>query len=362
MVLCDFQAGGAENTALRLVGALSRDGFSFTAAGVKPGGVLADAFVRAGADVIDGLARRRLDLLAPVRVAATIRRRGIEAVIVVDVARNAMFHALAGAALSCRKLLRICWCHSPLGGQGGWFAGRLRRYLALRRLDAIICTSRLQRQSLIDSGLPRRRTMIIRNGVDLPALASPPRCNLAMPEGKRIIVQVANLMPDKDYGTLLAAASRLAQDRSDWHLLLVGRGTDSPPMRDAVGRAGLAGRVTLAGYRDDVPSILGASDIFVLSTRCEAFSAATLEAMGAKLPVVVSDIPAFDEMFTHEREGLKVLPGRADALAAALARLLDDEHLRRALAAQAARRAQRFSLDRMAGAMARLLRAGRGGK
>jgi len=362
IVVCDLQVGGAEQVTLQLVRALAGRGFAFTIAAIKPGGVLAEGFARSGAEVFDGVARRRLDPLAPVRIARIIRRRDIEAVVIVDVTRNAMFYGLTGAALSRRKLLRICWCHSPLGGTAGWFTGRLRRYRAFCSLDAVVCTTRLEKRLLADSGLGRRHTFVIHNGIDLAQFAGPPPCKVPLPEGKKVIVQVANFMPHKDYPTLVAAAGKLAETRDDFHLLLAGRGTDCPQMQEAIAGARLAGRATLLGCRDDIPAILGAADIFVLATRYEAFSVATLEAMASHLPIIVSDTPAFDEMFTHGREGLKAPPGDADALAAAMARLLDDSELRSRLAAAAARRAQRFSLPRMAEAFARLLRAGGRGK
>ena len=164
-------------------------------------------------------------------------------------------------------------------------------------------------------------------------------------------------MPDKDHATLLAAAGMLARRRDDFRLLLAGRGTDSPRMVRAAAAAGAEGVVRLLGYRDDVPALLRAADIFVLSTGSEVFSVATLEAMAAALPVVVSDIPAFAEMFDGGREGLKVPPGDAASLAEALERLLDDPALAGSLAAAGHSRGRLFSRQRMAECFRRLLAA-----
>jgi len=357
IVVCDLHAGGAEKVALQLVGGLVGRGFEFVLCPVKPGGVLAADFRKAGAEVTDPIACCRFDPVAPFRVARTIRRRGIQAIMLLDVTRNAMFHGFLGARLSGKDLLKICWCHSPLGGTAGDFTARLRRYAGAFGLDALVCTSRHERRKLIRTGLDRHRTVAIHNGIDLSRFEGAPPCELPLPAGKKIIVQVANFMPHKDHATLIAAAGRLAAARDDFHLLLVGRGTDSAKLQEGIAGAGLSGRATLAGYRDDVPGILVASHVFVLSTHYEAFSLAALEAMAAGLPLVVSDIPAFDEMFGHEREGLKVPCGDAESLAGAIGRLLDDVDLRQRFGAAGRRRVEQFSAEHMSLDFERLLRA-----
>lgn len=355
MVLCDLRIGGAELAALDLVRAL-RGRVDFLVAPARGGGGLADAFADAGAAVMPPLTRRRLDPAGPMRAAGILGGSRVDVLLIVDVARNAMVHGLWGAALSGRRVARICWCHSAPGGQGGDFVPRLRRAQRRGRLDAIVLLSRHQRREAALRGLARRGTCIIPNGIEIASAA--PRAPLReFPADKRVLVHVANVMPDKDFDTLLAAAGRLAGERDDFHLLLVGRGTDSPGMERAANRAGLAGRVTLAGRRDDVPALLAAADVFVLSTRSEVFSRATLEAMAAGLPIVVSDVPGFDEVFDDGVEGLKVAPGRPEELAAALGRLLDDPAGRERLGQAAKRRAGRFSRPRMAEAFERLLRA-----
>lgn len=356
MVFGGLFTGGAETTALRLARALIGSGAELTVAAVRAGGPLGGAFADAGARVYDGLAACRFDPRGMFRIARIIRRHDVDAVIVVSVTRNGMFHGLLGAALSGRKPARLCWCNSVPGGQSGHFLGQLRMYRKLGLLHAVICTSRLQQGILADGKLPRRRLPLIHNGVDLSA-ADAPDTDLALPEGKWIVTQVANVMPAKDFDTLIEAARLLAERRDDVHLVLVGRDTDSSALAGAVNQAGLDGVVTLAGRRDDVAGILSASDVLVLSTHKEVFSVATLEGMAAGLPVVVSDIAAFDEMFEHGREGLKVAPGNPAALADAVTDVLDDADLRRRLGEASRRRADHFSTDRMAAKFLRLLPA-----
>jgi len=362
MVMADFLAGGAEMAALTLTRGLTRRGHRVAVAAIRRTGVLAERFARAGAAIHSPLASWRFDPAPVARLAGIIRRDRVDCVIVVGILRNGLFYACVASLLSGRRPATICWCHAMPGGQGGDFARRLRAYVSAGLLDLIVCVGRCQRDGLAALGLDRRALPIVPNGIDLSrfdgraAAGGPPRLtDPPVPAGKRLVVQVANVMPDKDYATLIAAAAKLARVRPDVHFLFVGRGTDSPTMARTVRRAGLDGALTLAGHRDDVPGILAAADAFVLSSRSESFGLAVVEAMAAGLPVVVSDLPAFRELLADGREGLKVPPGDPEALAGAIARVLDDAALRKALAAAGRRRARRFGHARMVRRFERLL-------
>jgi glycosyltransferase involved in cell wall biosynthesis len=356
IVTGDMRVGGAEKTALELIRALEGGGQWFTVAALRGEGPLGEEFIRAGARLHENVAPRRFQPQAPLRLRRIIRDGGIEAVIVLDPLRNGLFHALAASSLSFPRPARICWCHAWPGGQAGNFAPALRAYLRAGLLDVVVCVSRSQRRRLVEAGLPRRRLPVIPNGIDLERFVAAGPSHLPLPSGKRIIVQVANAMPDKDFPTLLAAGAALARRRSDFHLLLVGRGTDSPDMVRAVAEAGLKDVATLAGPRDDVAGILARADVFVLSSDRETFGLAVLEAMAAAAPVVATDLPALAELISQGEDGLLVPPADPAALAGALELMLDDKPLAHRLRQAARRRAAAFSSARMAGRFERLLR------
>jgi glycosyltransferase involved in cell wall biosynthesis len=111
------------------------------------------------------------------------------------------------------------------------------------------------------------------------------------------------------------------------------------PERAALEAAAATAQVELLGERGDVPEQLAASDVFVLSSRSEGMPMSILEAMAAGLPVVASAVGGIPEIVRDGETGLLVPPGDADALAAALGRLLDDDGLRRRLGAAGRERA-----------------------
>ena len=357
VVMSKFVAGGAETTALRLIDALQDDGYEFVAAAVKGGGELAGPLGQTGAVVYDSLAKFKHDPLGPWRLARIIRRHKIDVIVCVTAPRDALFYSTLAPILACRCIPTICWCHSRPEGQSGNFAPRLTRYRKLGLLQAVVCITGLQRRLLVARGLPRRHVPLIRNGIDPARFVGVGPADLGVPSGVKTIVQIANIMPDKDFDTLIAAAGRLKSKRDDFRLVLVGRDTDSAELAAKISAANLGDAIITAGHRDDIPAVLAATDVFVLSTKGEVSSIAVLEAFASDTPVIVSDIPAFDEMLIDGQEGLRAAAGDCQGLADAIEKLLDDETLASQLTTNARQRLKQYELSTMAQRFDRLLRS-----
>ena len=105
---------------------------------------------------------------------------------------------------------------------------------------------------------------------------------------------------------------------------------------------GLDGCLTFAGARRDIPAVMRALDLFVLTSRHEGFGRVVAEAMAAGRPVVVTDEGALPELVDGGADGLCAAPGDAEGFARQIVRLLDDPRLPRALAARAAEAARKF--------------------
>jgi len=137
------------------------------------------------------------------------------------------------------------------------------------------------------------------------------------------------------------------------HLVVAGRGTQDPWLKNMAGDLGVAGKVLLCGEvsQSRLRILLNATDIFVLPSidRCETFGICQLEAMACSKPVVSTDLPTgVRSVNRHGITGLVVPPGEPEALAGALNLLLSNPCLR-AEFGKAARRhvEQEFGADRM---------------
>lgn len=175
------------------------------------------------------------------------------------------------------------------------------------------------------------------------------RRELGIPETAMLLVTVSRLVPGKGQADLLPLVASMTGRKRAVHLLLVGDGPLREDLERAAAEHGVADRVTFAGNRDDIARVLVAADIFVFPSYSEGFGMVALEGMGAGLPVVAYDLPAFHEFMTPGVTALLCPVGDVGALTAAVASLVDDPE-RRCAMGEAARRdaAERFPSDGVA--------------
>ncbi len=140
----------------------------------------------------------------------------------------------------------------------------------------------------------------------------------------------------------------------DAQLVILGRGGPSTAeLKTLIAEGGMADSVTLAGYRDDVPDMLCAADVFVLPSRAEGSPGALIEALALEAPTVASNIPSVTELAGDTEEIVKVFPvGSRPAMAEAVVTLLTNpEHARELARRGRERYLARYTLDRVADGM-----------
>jgi glycosyltransferase involved in cell wall biosynthesis len=152
-------------------------------------------------------------------------------------------------------------------------------------------------------------------------------------------------MAHKGTRDLLRAFAVAARRTDGLRLIVVGDGDDLPACRQLASISGIADQVEFTGFRTDVRAQLARADAFVLPSLLENLPLALLEAMGAGLACVATDVGGVSEVL-DEATGLVVGPGDAGALAAAMTRLAEEPGLADALRSRAAEVARaRFSIS-----------------
>jgi glycosyltransferase involved in cell wall biosynthesis len=226
---------------------------------------------------------------------------------------------------------------------------RARRRCAQR----VICVSEAGRRWYLATGWDRpEHVVVVPNGVAASAVApgAPERLRRAfgLAASDVVVTMLGVLRRGKGHDVAVAATAALRARFPELRLLIAGDG----PARAEVAAlaAALGGAAVLTGHRDDVPAVLAASDVLLHPTARDAFPTALVEAMAAGLPTVATTVGGVPEIVADGETGLLVAPGAgADAVAAALARLLADPALRRRMGAAARRRfEERFTAERWA--------------
>jgi glycosyltransferase involved in cell wall biosynthesis len=223
---------------------------------------------------------------------------------------------------------------------------------------AVVCVSDFTRAQLYLNADPAiwPRAHVIRCGIDLAAwqFASPARSSTTP-----TVVAIGRLSPEKGFAILIEAVAQLRDAGVALKLRLVGDGPERAALAATVDRLSLGDHVVLVGELPpaQVRIELRSADMFCLPSFSEGLPVSIMEAMAAGVPVVTTWIAGIPELAEDGVTALTVPPARADALAGALRRLIDDPALGTKLAVAArARVEQQHDQTANGRAMADLLR------
>ena len=153
--------------------------------------------------------------------------------------------------------------------------------------------------------------------------------------GKRVLLYVGRIAPEKDIEFMIRSFSRVVAQRSDTVLLIVGRGPHVESLQELAEELQLQDRVRFSGAvpYEDVPHYMAAADLFVFSSRAETQGLVLIEAMAAGTPVIATHGAGTDDVVADTGAGVLVQADErvfADAILTALAHRGRLESMRRA--------------------------------
>jgi len=279
---------------------------------------------------------------------------GVETTLLPNLVRHMSLSAEVRAYLEINNYLRrsaptLVHAHSSKAGMLGRFAATRRGIKSVftahgwafaqgvplhRKMVGIITerfaarfTEKIITVSGADATLARRyriasdeKLITIHNGIpDSPYRALPDASDHVR------IIMVARFSEQKDQATLLHAMTQL---KGDYSLMLVGTGPRTEQARKLITNLKLNTKVDILGDRKDIPELLAASHIFVLSSNWEGLPISILEAMRAGLPVIATEVGGVNELVKHQVNGYLTSPQDATTLAEYTQRLIDNPRLR----------------------------------
>jgi glycosyltransferase involved in cell wall biosynthesis len=224
-----------------------------------------------------------------------------------DVVQTWMYHPnLAGGLMSRLGGIRaVCWgirnsnLSPETSSKSARFAAHLCGLLSGWLPSAIVSCSDQAARVHQDLGYRSSKFAIIPNGYDTRHFSPRPgaretlRSKWGVPAQVPILGAVARWDPQKDHASLLAALTMLAKDGIDFRCVLAGTGMErsNSVLWQLVSASGLEDKVILLGPRDDIPDVMNALDLHVLSSSYgEAFPNVVAEAMACGTPCVVTDV------------------------------------------------------------------------
>jgi glycosyltransferase involved in cell wall biosynthesis len=193
----------------------------------------------------------------------------------------------------------------------------------------IVVVSMFMKSYCESIGFSQHRLKVIYNGVDVNKFSfkSPTnfKSELGFSKNGILIGSIGNIRKTKGYHHYIHAAKLTVKHIPQVKFILVGQGDDviEKELYKLVNKLNLESHFFFLGYREDIPQILSALDVFVIPSTSEGFSIATIEAMAMKVPVVATRSGGPSEIIEDRKSGLLVPPGNPHELSEAIIKMLN---------------------------------------
>ena len=187
-----------------------------------------------------------------------------------------------------------------------------------RGCDHLICITPDIKAHCIRHGFAESRVHVIPNFVEDHQAPPQSRAALGTPEDAPLIFALGRLHENKAFDILLQAVARLPEA----HLWLAGEGPLRQLLEQQAAELGIAGRVRFLGWQEDPASFFAAADVYVVPSRHEPLGSVVLEGWMQRVPMVAAASQGPAWLIRDEEDGLLVPPEDAEAMAAAIDRLV----------------------------------------
>lgn len=342
--------GGAETQLVNLATKLKQRGRDVGVVSMLPPQAFVDDLEAAGIPVATLNMRRGVpDPRATLRLARILHRWRP------NILHSHMVHAniLARVARLFFKVpVLISTVHSINDG-GRW------RQMAYRLTDSLADLTTVVSRAAVDryvqvGAVPKDKIVFIPNGVDTAKFRPNQRAGRHLREELGIgnefaWLAVGRFEEPKDYPNMLRAFSAVAARRPDALLLLAGQGSLLEETKKLASELALEHKVRFLGVRRDVTDLMSAADAYLMSSAWEGMPMVLLEAGSCGLPIVATDVGGNREVVLNGESGYIVPPHDAEALAAAMSKMMALSESERKAMGQACRAyiEANYSLDRV---------------
>ena len=362
--------GGAQTQLVELATHLDSQRLQPTVGVLRASQQAAGPLHRAGIPLIHFRRRMKYDPTVVFRVARFLRRRRI------DVLHTWLFSAGAVGCLASFLAATPVVVHSERGFPTRFKGGsstlgrslrdRLVNSMLKGRTDALVANSdSLGKYLEVVEGHDKSKIRVIYNGLNWDRVT--PRSDardrlrneLGVSEDQTLVGMIANLAPEKNHLLFIELAERVLSRLEDIAFVLVGDDVTPSKQFESYKSRVLqrlraspdSQRIHYVGYRADIPELLAAVDIFVLTSDFESMPNVLLEAAGRGLPTVSTESSDLASLLQEGEGGVMVPKGDAQAMAQAVVALADDPARAKALGARGRLIVkERFSVEHMASA------------
>ena len=224
-----------------------------------------------------------------------------------------------------------------------WMYGRYNHVICISKIAEEKLREYMGGEWLVESSNRYKSITTINNGIDVNAISEAVPCKelLGLKESRKSILMVAGFRKQKNQDTIIRALTLLNQEK--YEVWFAGIGERMEEVKQLALSLGVSDRVRFLGLRTDIPNVLRAADVIVMSSHWEGLSLSNVEGMSAHKPFIASDVNGLKEvtkgygiLFPHED---------AKALAEEINRLASDEAYYNEIAERCYNRALEFDIS-----------------
>ena len=224
----------------------------------------------------------------------------------------------------------------------------LNRVLYHQLVDRIVSTGgeSMRRQWIVEYGFPENHVVAIPTGADVERFFPHVegiafRKELGVGPNDCLIGSVCFLRSYKGLDYFIEAAAIIAKQSSQCRFVIVGDGPEKERVQKKISALQLCDRFVLVGHREDVPNIMAALDVLVVSSiEGEALPQAIPQALATETPVVATEVGSISDIIQHGETGLLVPPRNSQELASQIFTFVENPAIGRAMAQKGRRRVE----------------------
>jgi glycosyltransferase involved in cell wall biosynthesis len=353
-VITWLPVGGIERKIVEVLPRLDRSRFEVSLVCLREMGPLAEELAAHDIPVSLIKFRQRWDFGATRRLTALMKKRDI------DVVHSHMYRSNVPATVAAHRAgVKAVW--AQVHNVDTW---ETRRQLAMDRFacrwrTGMIAVSREVRHEVMSKlNLPEEKVRLIYNGVDTARFGTGDgraelRSEWKVEDNDLVFLMAARLVEQKRPQDFLEMARHLmnlergTRGRPRSFFCIAGDGQKLAELKALAATLPIPDRVIFLGQRDDVPRVMNASDVFIMTSTKEGFSNALVEALASGLAIVATNVGGNAEAVRDGKDGVIIPASRLEALHRAADSLVAQPALRDSLRTAARERAREFSLNVM---------------
>lgn len=319
LVIAGFNTGGAEQVVFELAKEYKHLGHEVVVIGLSSGGNMLNRFKKSGIDLKEMDLERQFRF-SPKWYLEVLRSRKIISHLFIQECFDVVHTHLMGTDIDClyaarkagtkvivhtiQNVYRQFGSHHLVDKIRNW-----QRRKAYRKFDHIYAVAdEVKKWAVKHDMVELEHISVIKNAIDFSRLEvgsskEELRKTYGWEKDDLIILNIGSLTEQKNQSTLIKAVQLVLKRGIDLSLVIIGDGPLKTFLEEEICALDLNNRIQLLGYREDIPSLLKASDIFVFPSLWEGLPIALLEALACGIPVVASDIPVHRKILDNDNFG-----------------------------------------------------------